>query len=310
VQERYNQFLRTWPEAKQGIPHALMQEMRITPELATYAEIVHGIFLQLIDGKLTTPEEMRAYLEPFSPPAPPPQVTIKRPRVKRAEKIKEQAFDDDEEPEDASVGDDDLDDIGGDEDEIDLGLNLPKGDLEDVSLDDTEPGDEDLEGDEDEPVAAAKSGSKKKAAPQEPAKKSGKTAAVAAPVKAEKPVAAKAGKAEKAPIAAPKSEVKAKGQPAAKAPAVKAKLAPAPVKSKPAPAAAKKSAPVPTKLPKSAKPAASKSAAKPAPKAQIKPALKSSAKVQPKTAAKPVGKPQAKAAKPAKAVAKKPAKKR
>jgi len=72
-------------------------------------------------------------------------VTIKRPRVKRAEKIKEQAFDDDEEPEDASVGDDDLDDIGGDEDEIDLGLNLPKGDLEDVSLDDTEPGDEDLE---------------------------------------------------------------------------------------------------------------------------------------------------------------------
>ena len=64
---------------------------------------MHGIFLQLIDGKLTTPEEMRAYLEPFSPPAPPPQVTIKRPRVKRAEKIKEQAFDEDEEPED-SIG--------------------------------------------------------------------------------------------------------------------------------------------------------------------------------------------------------------
>ena len=307
VQERYNQFLRTWPEAKQGIPHALMQEMRITPELATYAEIVHGIFLQLIDGKLTTPEEMRAYLEPFSPPAPPPQVTIKRPRVKRAEKIKEQAFDEDEEPEDALASDDDLDDIGGDEDEIDLGLNLPKGDLEDVSLDEKEPSDEDLEGDEDEPVAAAKSGGKKKAAPQEVARKSGKTAAVAAPVKAEKPVAPKAGKAEKAPIAAPKPEVKAKGQPAAKAPVAKAKPVAAPEKSKPAPAAAKKPAPVAAKAQKAAKPAAGKSTARPAPKAQAKPAVKSSAKAQPKAAAKSAGKPQAKAAKPAKAVAKKPA---
>jgi tRNA nucleotidyltransferase (CCA-adding enzyme) len=87
-----------------GIPHALMQEMRITPELP-YNEIVHAVFLELIDGRLTTPEEMRAYLEPHSPPAPPPQVTIKRPRVKRgAEKIKEQAFDDDEEAEESVDG--------------------------------------------------------------------------------------------------------------------------------------------------------------------------------------------------------------
>ena len=88
---------------------------------------MHAIFLELIDGKLTTPEEMRAYLEPHSPPAPPPQVTIKRPRVKRAEKIKEQAFDDDEEAEEALGGDDDLDDIGGDEDEIDLGPEHSEG---------------------------------------------------------------------------------------------------------------------------------------------------------------------------------------
>ena len=33
VQERYEQFLKVWPEARQRIPHALMQEMRITPEL-------------------------------------------------------------------------------------------------------------------------------------------------------------------------------------------------------------------------------------------------------------------------------------
>ncbi len=75
-----------------------MQEMRITPELAAYNDIVQAIFLELIDGKLTTPEEMRAFLEPHSPPAPPPQVTIKRPRAKRGEaKVKERAFDDDEE---------------------------------------------------------------------------------------------------------------------------------------------------------------------------------------------------------------------
>ena len=83
VLERFNQFLKVWPEARQRIPHALMQEMRITPELGTYREIVQSIFLELIDGKLTTPEEMRAFLEPHSPPAPPPQVTVKRPRAKR-----------------------------------------------------------------------------------------------------------------------------------------------------------------------------------------------------------------------------------
>ena len=268
VQERYNQFLRVWPEARQNIPHALMQEMRITPELATYREIVHGIFLELIDGKLTTPEEMRAYLEPFSPPAPPPQITIKRPRVKRTEKIKEQAFDDDEDAEDALPGDDDLDDIGGDEDEIDLGP-IPKGDLEDESLDDAEPSDEDLE-DEDEP-APPKPGGKKKAEAPEPAKKSapatkgGKAVPVALPVKVEK-----AAKAAPAPA---KPDAKTKVQPVAPSAAVKAKPAPAPpakakppVAAKPAAAPAKKAAPVVAKPQKAAKAAPAK-AAKPAAKA-------------------------------------------
>jgi len=74
VKERYELFLKVWPEAKQRIPYALMQEMRITPDLPTYNEIVHKIFLELIDGRLTTPEETRAFLEPHSPPAPPPQI--------------------------------------------------------------------------------------------------------------------------------------------------------------------------------------------------------------------------------------------
>ncbi len=104
-----------------------MQEMRITPELTAYQEIVQTIFLELIDGRLTTPEEIRGLLEPHSPPAPPPQVTIKRPRAKRGAeaKVKEQSYEDEEESEDDLGGDEDLDDIGSD-DEIDLGVSLPK----------------------------------------------------------------------------------------------------------------------------------------------------------------------------------------
>src|SRR5579859_3602513 len=71
VKAKYELFLKTWPEARQRIPYLQMQEMRITPELATYKDIVHQIFLQLIDGKLNTPEEIKAFLEPHSPPAPP-----------------------------------------------------------------------------------------------------------------------------------------------------------------------------------------------------------------------------------------------
>jgi len=158
VQERYHQFLKVWPEARQRIPHALMQEMRITPELGTYKEIVQRVFLELIDGRLTTPEEFRAFLEPHSPPAPPPQVTVKRQRAKRGEaKIKERTYDDDEEPEDAVDEDEELDDLGGDEDEVDLGLTPPKLDLEPEIGDELEPeiADDDLDGDESEPEVDA-----------------------------------------------------------------------------------------------------------------------------------------------------------
>src|SRR5215469_3251443 len=98
VKERYNQFLKVWPEMRQKIPYTLMQEMRIRPELPTYHQIIQSVFLELIDGKLTTPEEMRAFLEPVAPPAPPPQVTIKRPRGKRGE-AKAKEFDEEEEEE-------------------------------------------------------------------------------------------------------------------------------------------------------------------------------------------------------------------
>jgi tRNA nucleotidyltransferase (CCA-adding enzyme) len=302
VKDRFEQFLKTWPEARQSIPHALMQEMRITPELPAYNEIVHAIFLELIDGKLTTPEEMRAFLEPHSPPAPPPQVTIKRPRVKRADKIKEQAFDDDEDAEDTPIGDDDLDDIGGDEDEIDLTMNLPKSDLE---ADEIEPAEDDLDLDDEEPARPPAKSSGKKSAPPESVKKGAKAAPPAAPIKAEKPAAkpvaekaakpekASPAKTEKAPPVKPEVKTKLAPKPAAKPPAAKANPAPPPpAKTKPAPVKAAKAAKPP------AKPAA-KAPAKPAPK------------VHPKPAAKAPAKPAAKPSKPAaKKPAPKPAKKR
>ena len=51
-----------------------MQEMRITPDLPGYDELVEKIFFAIMDGKLDTPEAAKAFLEPYSPPAPPPPV--------------------------------------------------------------------------------------------------------------------------------------------------------------------------------------------------------------------------------------------
>ncbi|HZP04999.1 MAG TPA: CCA tRNA nucleotidyltransferase [Terracidiphilus sp.] len=309
VQEHYQQFLKVWPEARQRIPYVLMQEMRITPELPGYADLVQAIFLELIDGHLTTPEEMRAYLEPHSPPAPPPQVSIKKTRSRRSAeaKIKEQAYDD-EDSEDGAGGDDDLDEVGGDDDEMDLGLNLPKDDLESET-------DEDSEEDEHEEAsevsaAAAKPAAKKAAA------KSSETARKAAP---EKPTPAQAvelpAKGAKAgPAVQPKPEVKPKAAPAQKPTAngakttvsSKAKPAPAPVKTP-----AKKSVGAAAQNNKSSKAASSshsKPSAKPASKAPAKSGAKTVSKAPSKApAAKSAKATPAKSSKPSKPPAKKSA---
>jgi tRNA nucleotidyltransferase (CCA-adding enzyme) len=81
LQTKFKGFFTEWSQAKQKLPYALMQEMRIVPELPVYAELLDKLFFELMDGKLGTVEEMKAYLEPYSPPAPPPPVHLRRARV-------------------------------------------------------------------------------------------------------------------------------------------------------------------------------------------------------------------------------------
>jgi tRNA nucleotidyltransferase (CCA-adding enzyme) len=83
VQARLKTFLTDSPTARQRIPYTLMQEMRIIPDLPGFDELVDKLFFELMDGKLSTPEEMKAYLEPFSPPAPPPPVNLRRARARK-----------------------------------------------------------------------------------------------------------------------------------------------------------------------------------------------------------------------------------
>jgi tRNA nucleotidyltransferase/poly(A) polymerase len=83
VQAKLKSFHTEWPKARQRIPYTLMQEMRIVPELEGFDEIVEKLFYELMDGKLETTEEMKAFLEPFSPPAPPPPVRMSRARTSK-----------------------------------------------------------------------------------------------------------------------------------------------------------------------------------------------------------------------------------
>jgi len=164
VKEKYENFLKVWPQARQRIPYALMAEMRIVPELPGYQDLVKTIFLQLIDGGLTTTEEIRALLEPHSPPAPPPPVTIKRTRAKKGADAKSKARLDEDDDEDSDGLDDDeeedsddLDglDLGGDDIDLSIGLDdartgLPvaEGEEDDVFAT-SSVGDEDLDADDD-----------------------------------------------------------------------------------------------------------------------------------------------------------------
>ncbi len=85
LQAKFKSFFAEWPAARQKLPYTQMQEMRITPELPEYEGLLEKLFFELMDGKLTTAEEMKAFLEPYSPPAPPPPVNLRRARTAKKE---------------------------------------------------------------------------------------------------------------------------------------------------------------------------------------------------------------------------------
>ena len=81
LQAKFKSFYTEWPQARQKVPYVLMQEMRIVPGLPNYNEMLEKLFFELMDNKLGTTEELKAFLEPYSPPAPPPPIHLRRPRV-------------------------------------------------------------------------------------------------------------------------------------------------------------------------------------------------------------------------------------
>jgi tRNA nucleotidyltransferase (CCA-adding enzyme) len=87
VQARFQAFFHESSQARQRIPYQTLQEMRITPDLPIYPQLIEDLFFALMDKKLETPEATKAFLEPFSPPAPPPPVSLRRRVVKRETKV-------------------------------------------------------------------------------------------------------------------------------------------------------------------------------------------------------------------------------
>ena len=199
LQAKLKSFMTEWPQARQRVPYALMQEMRITPEIAGYGELVEKLFFELMDGKLGTTEEMKAFLEPYSPPAPPPPVHVKRPRAtkkdakSKAKAKKGAAAEVDEDDEDSA----DLDADGED------AVEAPRGAEEDEEAEDAaedfdavaelggggrsrkEEDEEEEEEEDEEPAAPRKTPIAKKAPPAPPV---AKVAEPVVPVEVEKPV--------------------------------------------------------------------------------------------------------------------------
>ena len=246
VQTKFKNFFTVWPEARQKIPTALMLEMRIAPEMPGYQALVQELFYQLMDDKLQTDEEMRAFLEPHSPPAPPPPVKIGRSRKRGESRFK--IRDEEEESEAAEVSED--------EEEMPIPGNLLDEEAGGLAESDTD-GDEEEE--EEEEAAPAPRG---KAAKGAPVKSESPDKSKAAKAPAQKPAPEKKPAKAAEPAPAPKKAASHGAHPKAPAP----KSAPA----NPAKAAAKHPVKV---VHKAAKPAA-KPAKKAAPKTHPKPQKK------------------------------------
>ena len=224
VQQKFKDFFTLWPEARTRIPYAMMQEMRITPELNGYQELVKSIFFELIDGKLTTEEEVRQFLEPHSPPAPPPPVTIRRTRAKKgARSVEAREVEDEDLPARHPASEDDAGENGDEESESGderaelMARSVLKTVVEPTPL----------------PIQAPVPATPVVAAPP-PASSSPGVAKPAKPAsnQASAPKGSTPSKAPAPPIPGAKSELKAPGAVAAKP--VKSAVKPTPAKPEPA----------------------------------------------------------------------------
>jgi tRNA nucleotidyltransferase/poly(A) polymerase len=86
LQAKFKAFFNDWSQSRSKIPYQLMQEMRIVPTLPGYDALLDTLFFAVMDGKLDTVEMAKAFLEPYSPPAPPPPVNLRRRAVKKEAK--------------------------------------------------------------------------------------------------------------------------------------------------------------------------------------------------------------------------------
>jgi tRNA nucleotidyltransferase/poly(A) polymerase len=84
VDQKIKNFFGKWRQVKEKLPFPEMAEMRITPQLPEYPEIMEKAFLLLLDGKLRSHTEIVNFLKPYEPPPPPPPPAPKRGRGKAA----------------------------------------------------------------------------------------------------------------------------------------------------------------------------------------------------------------------------------
>ncbi len=84
VDQKLKNFFTKWRQVKEKLPFPEMAELRITPTLPEYPEIVDRAFLLLLDGKLRSHTEIMNFLKPYEPPPPPPPPAPKRGRGKAA----------------------------------------------------------------------------------------------------------------------------------------------------------------------------------------------------------------------------------
>jgi tRNA nucleotidyltransferase (CCA-adding enzyme) len=84
VDHKLKNFFGKWRQVKEKLPFPEMAELRITPQIPEYQQVMDQAFLLLMDGKLRSHTEIMNFLKPFEPPPPPPPPAPKRGRGKAA----------------------------------------------------------------------------------------------------------------------------------------------------------------------------------------------------------------------------------